>query len=312
MSDKIRDRHLSRKAVLYVRQSSTYQATHYEESRRLQYAMGQRLRDFGWKAVDVIDEDLGLSASGTVERTGFQRMVAEVSLDKVGIVAARELSRFARNSRDWQQLIEVCRIVDTLLMDVESIYDPRNGNDRLLLGLKGSLNEYELDLLRQRSLEARRQKARRGELVITAPIGYRKTPDQRLEMDPDLRVQHALRLIFEKFFELGAVRQTMMWFIEHGLELPFTHPGPAGWETVWKRPSYRAVMSVLRNPIYAGAYVYGRTEVVPGLCQGRPQRHLVRKSREDWSVLIRDHHAGYITWEQLQRIDEMISKNAQA
>jgi len=153
MSEKIAKHHLERKAILYVRQSSTYQVIHNEESRRLQYAMRERLCEFGWEQIDIIDEDLGRSASGTVARSGFERMVADVCLGKVGAVAAREVSRFARNSREWQQLVEVCRLVDTLLIDLDVVYAPRLSNDRLLLGLKGSLNEYELDLLRQRSLE---------------------------------------------------------------------------------------------------------------------------------------------------------------
>ncbi len=155
MNDKIRPHHLERKAILYVRQSSSYQVTHNEESRRLQYAMRSRLEELGWQEIEVIDEDLGRSAAGTVARSGFERMVADVCLGKLGAVAAREVSRFARNSREWQQLVEVCRLVDTLLIDQDVIYAPRLSNDRLLLGLKGSLNEYELDLLRQRSLEAR-------------------------------------------------------------------------------------------------------------------------------------------------------------
>ncbi len=172
MSEKIRAQHLARKAILYVRQSSVYQVAHNLESQKLQYAMERRLRDLGWNAIEIIDEDLGRSASGAVARTGFERMVSEVCLGHVGAVAAREVSRFARNSREWQQLIEVCRIVDTVLIDQETVYVPRQSNDRLLLGLKGSLNEYELDLLRQRSLEARLEKARRGELSVMAPIGY--------------------------------------------------------------------------------------------------------------------------------------------
>jgi DNA invertase Pin-like site-specific DNA recombinase len=192
--------------MLYIRQSSLHQVAHNVESRRLQYAMADRLRRLGWSDVEVMDEDQGRSAGGGVERTGFQRMVAEVCLGKVGAVAAREVSRFARNSRDWQQLVEVCRMVDTLLIDHETVYDPRRGNDRLLLGLKGSLNEYELDLLRHRSVEARRQKARRGELVVVPPVGFVKTDDQRLEKDPNRRVQQAIKLVFAKFLELGSVR----------------------------------------------------------------------------------------------------------
>jgi DNA invertase Pin-like site-specific DNA recombinase len=172
MSEKVKSQHVGRKALLYVRQSSTYQVHHNLESQKLQYAMEQRLRTLGWRDVEVIDEDLGRSAAGTMTRSGFERMVTQVCMGKIGAVAAREVSRFARNSRDWQQLVEVCRMVDTLLVDQETIYDPRQSNDRLLLGLKGSLNEYELDLLRQRSLEARRAKARRGELIVGAPVGY--------------------------------------------------------------------------------------------------------------------------------------------
>ena len=166
MSDKIKPHHLGRKAILYVRQSSSHQVMHNQESRLLQYAMRDRLCALGWREIEVVDDDLGRSAAGSAVRAGFERMVAEVCLGKVGAVAAREVSRFARNSRDWQQLIEMCRVVDTLLVDQETIYAPRQGNDRLLLGLKGSLNEYELDLLRQRSLAARHEKARRGELIV--------------------------------------------------------------------------------------------------------------------------------------------------
>jgi len=205
MSEKLKPHHLERKAILYVRQSSAYQVIHNLESQKLQYAMQKRLHELGWCEVEVVDDDLGRSAAGTVARAGFERMVAEVCLGKVGAVAAREVSRFARNSREWQQLVEVCRIVDTVLIDQEMIYAPRQSNDRLLLGLKGSLNEYELDLLRQRSVEARHEKAKRGELVITAPVGYIKTEEQRLEKNPDRRVQEAISLVFRKFRELGTV-----------------------------------------------------------------------------------------------------------
>ena len=168
MSEKIKPQHLAREAMLYVRQSSTYQVHHNLESQRLQYAMQDRLQQLGWREIEVVDDDLGRSAAGIVARVGFERMVAEVCLANVGAVAARDVSRFARNSRDWQQLVEVCRVVDTMLVDLETIYSPRLSNDRLLLGLKGSLNEYELDLLRQRSVEARRAKAQRGELLVAA------------------------------------------------------------------------------------------------------------------------------------------------
>src|SRR5690242_13098071 len=235
MSEKVRPQHVQRKAILYIRQSSPYQVTHNLESQKLQYAMRERLRQLGWHEIEVVDEDLGRSAAGTVTRAGFERMVAEVCMGKVGAVAAREVSRFARNSREWQQFVEVCRIVDTVLIDQETVYAPRASNDPLLLGRKGSLNEYELDLLRQRSLEARLAKARRGELLVCAPVGYRKNDEQRLEKDPDRRVQEAIRLVFDQFERLGSVRQTLLWFYEHDLQLPAV-TGRS--EVCWKRPIY--------------------------------------------------------------------------
>src|ERR1035441_7219919 len=219
----------------------------------------------------------GGGGGGGAGRAGFDRMVAEVCLGKVGAVAAREVSRFARNSRDWQQLVEVCRVVDTVLIDQEMVYAPRLGNDRLLLGLKGSLNEYELDLLRQRSVEARREKARRGELIVSAPVGYIRSEDQRLEKDPDLRVQQAILLVFRKFSELGTVRQTLLWFLENGLEVPARTPRG---RTIWKRPVYRSMHRILTSPAYGGAYAYGKTEHFTGY-EGVRARHISRRKRSE-------------------------------
>jgi len=306
MNEKISPHHLERKAILYVRQSTAYQVMHNQESRRLQYAMRERLQQFGWQEVEVIDEDLGCSASGTVVRSGFERMVADVCLGKVGAVAAREVSRFARNSREWQQLVEVCRLVDTLLIDLDVVYAPRQSNDRLLLGLKGSLNEYELDLLRQRSLEARYEKARRGELVISAPVGYLKTEDQKLEMDPDRRVQERIQLIFKKFSELGSVRQTLLWFLEEDLQVPAR---AIKGSLSWKRPRYSSIHSVLTNPAYAGAYVFGRIEHGSRYENGQVRKVVRRRPRDQWISLIPNHHAGYITWERFEQITEMIAGN---
>lgn len=307
MSEKIKPHHLERKAILYVRQSSAYQVAHNLESQKLQYAMEKRLHQLGWREVEVVDDDLGCSAAGTVVRAGFERRVAEVCLGKVGAVAAREVSRFARNSREWQQLVEVCRIVDTLLIDQEMVYAPRqSSNDRLLLGLKGSLNEYELDLLRQRSVEARYEKARRGELLITAPVGYIKTEEQRLEKNPDRRVQEAISLVFRKFHELGTVRQTLLWFLEHELQLPSQTPRG---ELFWRRPSYRSFYRLLTNPVYGGAYTYGKTEQVMRYVAGEAHHDSRRKPREQWLALIPQAHEGYINWEESEQIRRVIREN---
>src|SRR5438445_312205 len=306
MSDKIRSQHIARKALLYVRQSSSYQVNHNLESQKLQYAMQERLCGLGFQDIEVIDEDLGCSAAGTVTRSGFERMVAQVCMGHIGAVAAREVSRFARNSRDWQQLVEVCRVVDTVLVDQEAVYLPRQSNDRLLLGLKGSLNEYELDLLRQRSLEARYEKARRGELIVAAPVGYLNTGEQLLEDDPDRRVQQAIVLVFEKFLELGSVRQTLLWFLEQGLEMPARNE--LG-ETGWKRPSYGTVYRILTGPVYGGAYAYGKTEHTLHYEEGEPRKRSRRKPREQWLVLIPNAHEGYVSWERFEQIQQAIVSN---
>lgn len=306
MSEKVRPHHLERKAILYIRQSSAYQVTHNLESQKLQYAMERHLHQLGWREVEVIDDDLGRSAAGTVVRAGFERMVAEVCLGKVGAVAAREVSRFARNSREWQQLVEVCRIVDTVLIDHETVYAPRQSNDRLLPGLKGSLNEYELDLLRQRSVEARHEKAKRGELLITAPVGYVRTEEQRLEKNPDRRVQEAIYLVFRKFREPGTVRQTLLWFLEHELQLPTQN---SRGELFWRRPSYRSLYRLVTGPVYGGAYVYGKTEQVLRYEGGEPRHRSRRKPREEWTALIPHAHEGYVSWEESETIRQLVRAN---
>lgn len=310
MSEKITERHLARRAILYVRQSSMRQLLHNEESRRMQYAMKERLRELGWRDVEIIDEDLGKSAAGTVERSGFQRLVTEVSLGKVGAVGARELSRLARNSTDWQRLMEVCRYVDTLLVDHDAVYDIRKTNDRLLLGLKGNLNEYELDLLRLRAHEARVEKARRGELYGRVAVGYRKTADGPIEKHPDARVQHAVRVAFDKTLELGSVRQVLLWLREQRMEMPVNRNDRG--DVLWKTATYAWLHMVLTNPVYAGSYVYGRTMGVATMADDGSLRRKVTRKPSDASVLLHDQHEGYIDRETFERLQAMITSNSQS
>jgi DNA invertase Pin-like site-specific DNA recombinase len=306
MSDKIKSLHLTRKAILYVRQSTAYQVSNNQESQKLQYAMEERLRGLGWSQIEIIDEDLGRSASGTAARTGFERMVAQVCLGEVGAVCAREVSRFARNSREWQQLVEVCRIVDTLLIDQDAVYSPRQTNDRLLLGLKGTMNEYELELLRQRAHEARINKARRGELVNNIPIGFVRGEDRVLEKHPDERIRRSIELVFTKFLELGSARQVLLWFMEHELSIPARS---IYGEIHWRRPSYGNIHRILRNPSYAGTYAYGKTESHTEYKNGLPTVRTRRRGRDAWLVLIPGAHEGYVNWETFERIQSMIIHN---
>lgn len=312
-SEKIHPEHLARPALVYVRQSTPDQVRHHQESRRRQYDLGAQARALGWQEVVVIDEDLGKSGATTAGRTGFQRLVADVSLGRAGAVFSLEVSRLARNNRDWHQLLELCGLTDTIIIDADGIYDPRSLNDRLLLGLKGTISEAELGWLRQRAYGGLLAKARRGELVFPLPVGYVHTPDGRIEKHPDQRIQAALSLVFQQFAALGSARQVLLWFRQEQLPLPALTPDAPGGERVrWRLPIYNTLLRVLRNPVYAGAYAFGRTGTRTRLIDGAAQKtrgH--RRPRADWLVLLPGHHDGYIAWETYERNQQLLADNAQ-
>lgn len=307
---KIMPDHLRRIAYVYVRQSTTGQLQHNPESRRLQYALECRARTLGWHEVVVLDEDLGRSADGTA-RAGFDRLLTAVCKGEVGAVFSFEASRLARNGRDWHTLLEYCGLINTLLIDEDGVYDPRHPNDRLLLGMKGTMSEMERSTFRQRSQEALKLKAERGELYTTVAVGYVRTSDDRLEKDPSRRIQESIGLVFAKFREFGSVRQVLLWLRQERIELPAVVYGAEGRSIVWKLPVYNTVHKTLTNPIYAGAYTHGRTESRTRIEAGR--KHITRgcrRAQADWDVLIIDHHTGYISWDEYQANQTMIAENA--
>jgi excisionase family DNA binding protein len=307
---KIMPDHRERQAYVYVRQSTPDQLLHNHESRRRQYALADRARALGWSEVVVVDDDLGRSGGG-IERPGFERLLVAICEARVGIVLAVEASRLARNGRDWHTLLEFCGLVGCLLADEDGVYDPRLPNDRLLLGMKGTMSEMELSLLRQRSFEALHQKARRGELFFTVAVGYRKVRHDRIEIDPDLRVREALTLVFRKFDEFHSVRQVHLWLRQEEIRLPAVEHGSLEPRIVWKLPVYNTILHLLTNPIYGGAYAFGRTYSRVSVRDGR--KRVVRgfrRSQTEWEVLLPDHHEGYISWEEFGRNQRLIADNA--
>jgi DNA invertase Pin-like site-specific DNA recombinase len=307
---KITPEHLARSAIVYIRQSTADQLVRNQESRRRQYGLADRARQLGWVSVEVIDDDLGRSGGG-IRRPGFERLLAAICEGRVGAVLAIEASRLARNGRDWHTLIEFCGLVGTVLVDEDGIYDPRYPNDRLLLGMKGTMSELELSLFRQRSHEALRQKARRGALFLGVAAGYVKSGRDRIEMDPDRRVQDALRLVFTKFSEFQSARQVHVWLRDEGIELPAKSHDEEGRCIVWKLPLYNTVHNILTNPVYAGAYAFGRTTSKVIVEDGRKRvRRGLRRSRAEWDVLLKDQHEGYISWEEFERNQRVIADNA--
>ena len=302
--------HLSRQAFVYVRQSTRDQLRHHHESRRRQYGLADRARRLGWTEPVMVDDDLGRSGGGSA-RPGFERMLLAICEGRVGIVLAVEASRLARNGRDWHTLLEFCGLVSCLLADEEAVYDPRLPDDRLLLGMKGTMSEMELSLLRQRSLEALRQKARRGELFLGVAGGYVKVRHDRIAKDPDRRVQEAIGLVFRKFAEFESIRQVHLWLRQEDVRLPAVEADGDGRRVVWKLPVYSTVHRLLTNPIYGGAYAFGRTGSRVTVENGRKRvRRGLSREREQWDVLIVDHHEGYVSWAEYERNQRVIADNA--
>lgn len=311
MSEKIREEHRSRGAIVYVRQSTMTQIVNHKESQRRQYGLADRARQLAFSNVEIIDDDLGKSGSGVDERPGFQRLVAAVCAGKIGAVLSIEASRLARNGRDWHTLVDLCGLADTLVIDAEGVYDPRLSNDRLLLGLKGTMSEFELTLFRERSFEALRMKARRGALRFRLPVGLVWAPTGKIELDPDLRVQDAIHLVFQKFAELGSVRQVLLWFRREDLSLPFHGSENINQKIAWRGARYQPLHQILTNPQYGGAYAFGKTSIRTHVVDGKAQQTRGHaKPRDKWTVLIKEHHPGYISWETYERNQQMIADNA--
>jgi DNA invertase Pin-like site-specific DNA recombinase len=314
-STKIQPTHLSRLAVNYVRQSDPRQVLKNRESGFNQRALRERLLELGWKKnqIVIIDEDQGRSARSAVGRDGFQNLVADVSLRKIGIIAGYEVSRVSRNCADWHRLIELCGLFDTLVLDHDGIYNVRDFNDRLLLGLKGTISEAELHSLRLRLDAGRLSKAKRGELVNHLPTGLVRDQENQVYFDPDISVQERIRLVFRKFLELGSAQKVLRDLVKHGLKLPRRQTsGLYAGEVLWKAPTSAALLSILKNPAYAGAFAYGRriadpTRQIPG----RPATGRIRQPQSGWLALVLDVYPAYITWAEHERIQEAIGENQQ-
>ena len=302
--------------MVYIRQSTMQQVERHQESTRLQYALVDRAAYFGWDraSIVVVDDDLGRSGASTEGRLGFQRLVAEVGLGHVGMVLGVEMSRLARSCRDWHQLLEICALFDTLIADSEGVYDAGNFNDRLLLGLKGTMSEAELHILKARMLEGKRAKARRGELGKLLPMGYLRRPSGEIVLDPDEQAQTTIRLVFELFDRFRTVGKVMRYLVDHDIRMPVRVRGGARkGELEWHRPNRISLHNLLNNPIYAGVYAYGRRPTDPRRRKpGRPGTGRLSPSPEDAEVFLPDRMPPYISWEQYQRNRAQLHSNASA
>lgn len=312
-AEKIRAFHRERLAVVYVRQSTLQQVLDHQESTRLQYGLVSRAQALGWAAdrILVIDEDLGKSGTSAEGRAGFQRLVSEVSLDHVGMIFGVEMSRLARSNKDWHQLLELCALFHTLIADLDGMYDPALYNDRLLLGLKGTMSEAELHILKQRMHQGRLSKAQRGDLQFALPVGYVWSPTGEIQFDPDEQVQQVVRLVFRIFEELGTLGGLVRYLAHHQIQLGVrVREGPGKGELVWRRPNRATVQMMLKHPLYAGSYVYGRRQEDPRRKQPeRPRTGRVVMTTDEWLVLLPNHCPAYISLEQYERNQGRLEAN---
>ena len=308
--EKITSSHKARCAYVYVRQSTPGQVLHNVESKQRQYNLEEHAHALGWDEVEVIDEDLGRSGGGHIERQGFETLVAAICQGQVGAIFATEASRLARNGQEWHRLLEFCAIVDTLLIDHDGVYDPKHPDDRLILGLKGTMSELEAITFRQRSQEAIRQKAKRGEYYSHIPTGYVLNGDGKLEKDPDEQVRAGIELVLTKFREFGSARQVYLWCRQENLAVPRKAWNDRGAFIEFVVPTPTLILSILHQPAYAGAYTYGRTKRHTIIVEGR-KRQITEKFHlpEEWEVFIPDHLEGYITWAEYDHNQETLRQN---
>ena len=311
MTEKINERHLSRSAFVYIRQSTLQQVRNNTESGRRQYALEGRARELGFKSVIVIDDDLGISGTGTRERPGFGRLLGAVCNGDVGAVFALEASRLARNNRDWHHLIDLCVLTETVVVDAEGVYDPRLLNDRMLLGLKGTMSEFEIGILRQRAQEAYRGKVERGEVLTLVPIGYERCGACGIEIIPDRQIQEAVRSLFQRFEAMGTLRQALLWYHQEQITFPRRRRVHGVTTVEWRLPDYQQLLRILKNPTYAGAFAYGKSRSQTKIVNGRSRKSFGRRVPLDqWTVLLKDHHEGYITWERYMKNLELLKANS--
>jgi DNA invertase Pin-like site-specific DNA recombinase len=302
----IQEHHLARRAVIYIRQSTGHQVLSNVESRKMQIAMTEHARRLGWAddKIEVVEADTGRSAQSTAGRDGYKRLLSEVVLGEVGIIVSYESARLSRNCSDWYPLLDVCSCSHSLIADRDGTYDPSTANGRLLLGMKGILSEIELHTLRGRLIAGVQNKARRGDLALRLPAGLVRLEDGRVIKDPNLQIQGAINLIFRTFLELKSAAKVVRHFNQHGVRIP---KHPPSQDIVWRQASIAGIVCALRNPAYAGAFVYGRTQLVRKPGKNFPSQR--RRDINDWSVIVKDRYDAYISWETFEQIQKILSDN---